>query len=33
VVSDALWGDVLSLLRWADATLVGPPQLRSGTAS
>jgi hypothetical protein len=32
VVSDVLWGDVLSLLRWADATLVGPPQLRSGTA-
>lgn len=32
VVSDLLWRDVLSLLRWADATLVGPPQLRSGTA-
>lgn len=32
VVSDLLWSDVLSLLRWADATLAGPPRLRSGTA-
>jgi hypothetical protein len=32
VVSDVLWGDVLSLMRWADATLAGPPDLRSGTA-
>lgn len=32
VVSDLLWGDVLSLLRWAEATLAGPPRLRSGTA-
>ena len=32
VVSDALWGDVLSLVRWACAALAGPVDLRAGTA-
>ncbi len=32
VVSDALWGDVLSLVRWAYAALAGPVGLRAGTA-
>lgn len=32
VVSDALWGDVLSLVRWAYAALTGPAGLRAGTA-
>jgi hypothetical protein len=32
VVSDALWADVLGLLRWADATLTCPPALVAGTA-
>jgi hypothetical protein len=32
VVSDVLWGDVLSLVRWAYATLACPADLRSGTA-
>lgn len=32
VVSDALWQDVLAVVRWAYATTSGPRQLRSGTA-
>jgi hypothetical protein len=32
VVSDALWRDVLALVRWAYATTSGPAELRSGTA-
>ncbi|MBB3677864.1 hypothetical protein [Modestobacter versicolor] len=32
VVSDAVWSDVLALLRWAEATLSCPPELRTGTA-
>jgi hypothetical protein len=32
VVSDAVWTDVLGLLRWAEATLTCPADLRSGTA-
>jgi hypothetical protein len=32
VVSDALWGDVLCLVRWAHAALAGPVGLRAGTA-
>src|SRR4051812_13656251 len=32
VVSDAVWGDVLGVLRWAEATLGCPPELLTGTA-
>ena len=32
VVSDALWGDVLALVRWAHATVGAPADLRPGTA-
>ena len=32
VVSDALWGDVLSLVRWAQATSACPADLRAGAA-
>jgi hypothetical protein len=32
VVSDAVWTDVLGLLRWAEATLTCPADLTSGTA-
>jgi hypothetical protein len=32
VVSDAVWGDVLGVLRWAEATLTCPPELTGGTA-
>ncbi|WP_369139395.1 hypothetical protein [Modestobacter versicolor] len=32
VVSDVVWSDVLGVLRWADATLSCPPELRAGTA-
>jgi hypothetical protein len=32
VVSDAVWGDVLGVLRWAEATLTCPPGLAGGTA-
>ena len=32
VVSDVLWGEVLSLVRWAQAALGGPEPLRPGTA-
>jgi hypothetical protein len=32
VVSDVVWGDVLGVLRWAEATLTCPPQLAAGTA-
>ena len=32
VVSDAVWSDVLTLLRWAEATLRCPADLRDGTA-
>jgi len=32
VVSDAVWSDVLGLLRWAEATLTCPADLTSGTA-
>jgi hypothetical protein len=32
VVSDAVWSDVLRLLRWAEATLSCPPELLDGTA-
>jgi hypothetical protein len=32
VVSDALWGDVLYLVRWAHAALAAPAGLRAGTA-
>jgi hypothetical protein len=32
VVSDAVWGDVLGVLRWAEATLGCPPELVGGTA-
>jgi hypothetical protein len=31
-VSDAVWTDVLALLRWAEATLTCPPGLAAGTA-
>jgi hypothetical protein len=31
-VSDVVWSDVLGVLRWADATLGCPPELREGTA-
>jgi hypothetical protein len=32
VVSDVVWGDVLGVLRWAEATLTCPPELTGGTA-
>jgi hypothetical protein len=32
VVSDAVWSDVLSVLRWAEATLTCPLHLAGGTA-
>ncbi|MGY5884126.1 hypothetical protein [Modestobacter lacusdianchii] len=32
VVSDAVWRDVLRLVRWATATLDCPPELVTGTA-
>jgi hypothetical protein len=32
VVSDAVWSDVLGVLRWAEATLSCPPDLIGGTA-
>jgi hypothetical protein len=32
VVSDAVWTDVLGVLRWAEATLSCPPELVGGTA-
>ena len=32
VVSDVLWGEVLTLLRWAQAALAGPEPLRPGAA-
>lgn len=32
VVSDAVWSDVLGLVRWAEATLTCPPGLVAGTA-
>jgi hypothetical protein len=32
VVSDAVWSDVLGVLRWAEATLGCPPELLAGTA-
>jgi hypothetical protein len=32
VVSDAVWTDVLGVLRWAEATLTCPPELAGGTA-
>jgi hypothetical protein len=32
VVSDAFWGDVLSLVRWARATSACPADLRPGAA-
>jgi hypothetical protein len=32
VVSDAVWTDVLGVLRWAEATLSCPPELLGGTA-
>ncbi|WP_138756985.1 hypothetical protein [Modestobacter altitudinis] len=32
VVSDVVWGDVLAVLRWAEATLTCPPELTGGTA-
>jgi hypothetical protein len=31
VVSDVVWGDVVRLLRWADAGLRGPGELESGS--
>ena len=32
VVSDVVWGEVLGVLRWAEATLTCPPELTGGTA-
>jgi len=32
VVSDVVWGDVLGVLRWADATLTCGPEVATGTA-
>ena len=32
VVSDAVWSDVLGVLRWAEATLTCRPDLAAGTA-
>jgi hypothetical protein len=32
VVSDVLWGEVLGVLRWAEATLRCPDELTGGTA-
>jgi hypothetical protein len=32
VVSDVLWGEVLSLVRWARAALAGPEPLHPGAA-
>jgi hypothetical protein len=32
VVSDVVWGEVLGVLRWAEAALSCPPELTGGTA-
>ena len=32
VLSDAVWTDILGLLRWAEATMTCPPELAGGSA-